>query len=83
MYILFFFLCLSQSINISITTQYFNFVFEYDNYKVKYELENNSCEVCGEIPAIVVGINEYKRKGKDFEKPLLHYIGVLNMFSIL
>jgi hypothetical protein len=40
---------------------------------VKYESENNSCEVCGEIPAIVVGINEYKRKGKDFEKPLLHY----------
>ena len=54
-----------QPINqyISIITQYFNFVFEYDNYKVKYELENNSCEVCGEIPAIVVGINEYNKKG--------------------
>ena len=39
---------------------------------MKYELENNSCEICGEKPARA-SINEYKRKGNDFEEPILHY----------
>lgn len=37
-----------------------------------YELENNFCEVCSEKPTRLC-INEYKNKGIDFEKPILHY----------
>jgi hypothetical protein len=37
-----------------------------------YELEKNSCEVCGEKPARAC-VNEYKNKGRDFEDPKLHY----------
>jgi hypothetical protein len=37
-----------------------------------YELENNSCEVCGEKPARAC-VNEYKNKDRDFEEPILHY----------
>lgn len=40
--------------------------------EVKNEVENNFCEVCGKKPARA-SINEYKRKGKDPELPILHY----------
>ncbi len=40
--------------------------------EMKYEVENNCCEVCGKKPARAI-INEYKRKGQELEQPLLHY----------
>jgi hypothetical protein len=39
---------------------------------LQYELEKNSCEICGEKPTRLC-VNEYKNKGIDFEKPILHY----------
>ena len=40
--------------------------------EVTYDVEDNSCEVCGKKPARA-SIYEYKRKGKDPEIAILHY----------
>jgi hypothetical protein len=46
-----------------------------------YELENNSCEICGEKPSRAC-INEYRNKGRDFEEPILHYSCLEHALSI-
>ena len=48
---------------------------------LRYELEKNSCEACGEKPARAC-VNEYKNKGRDFEEPILHYSCLKHVLNI-